>query len=325
MQTVDDRSPEEAPSPPRVTAFPSLAIDLSWALHGARSDTLRFRHPEVAALDDAGPGLAERVRGFWDALTCFSELEVLAWHAHALAVTEAAELWPALERACRLPVPDLPLETETPEDRQVILDRLARLRTDRRTRTRYFDLLRDVHSALGAHWPSARASSATAAAALQAQLERGMPWRDLVSVRCERGREVLAAIGPHHTGTIAIVPSSLFGMSMILSLPGTLLIGAPAVSDGAAARARTEALAHRLKTVADPTRLAILSFLSAGSATVGDVARAFGLAQPTVSTHLKQLREAGLVHASRRGTRIELGVDRAALGSLFDELHAVAP
>ena len=40
--------------------------------------------------------------------------------------------------------------------------------------------------------------------------------------------------------------------------------------------------------------------------TVGEVAKAFGLAQPTVSDHVKILREAGLVGGTRHGTRIEL-------------------
>jgi ArsR family transcriptional regulator len=53
---------------------------------------------------------------------------------------------------------------------------------------------------------------------------------------------------------------------------------------------------------------------------VGEIARAFSLAQPTVSAHVKQLREAGLVAAERRGARLEISADRAALAELAGEL-----
>ncbi len=61
------------------------------------------------------------------------------------------------------------------------------------------------------------------------------------------------------------------------------------------ARARTEELARRIRVLADPTRLAILDHLRTGPRSVGDLATDFGLAQPTVSAHVKQLRQARLV------------------------------
>jgi ArsR family transcriptional regulator len=67
--------------------------------------------------------------------------------------------------------------------------------------------------------------------------------------------------------------------------------------------AQSEALAARFRALADPTRVAIVSRLAAaGECCVCDLTAAFDLAQPTISHHLKVLREAGLVEASRRGT-----------------------
>ena len=77
----------------------------------------------------------------------------------------------------------------------------------------------------------------------------------------------------------------------------------------AAARARTESLARRLKTVADPTRLALLHYLAGTPSTVGDLAASFGLAQPTVSMHMKSLRESGLVRSERKDGRMQLSAD----------------
>ena len=55
--------------------------------------------------------------------------------------------------------------------------------------------------------------------------------------------------------------------------------------------------------LADPTRRAILARLALGEATVAELAEPFGLAQPTISKHLKVLEEAGLVTHSRDAQR----------------------
>jgi ArsR family transcriptional regulator len=62
-------------------------------------------------------------------------------------------------------------------------------------------------------------------------------------------------------------------------------------------------LAARFKALADPTRVAIINSLSAADEVcVCNLTETFELSQPTISHHLKVLREAGLVESSRRGT-----------------------
>jgi ArsR family transcriptional regulator, arsenate/arsenite/antimonite-responsive transcriptional repressor len=62
-------------------------------------------------------------------------------------------------------------------------------------------------------------------------------------------------------------------------------------------------LAACFKALADPTRVAIVNRLAAlGETCVCDLTAAFDVSQPTVSHHLKLLREAGLVDSTRRGT-----------------------
>jgi ArsR family transcriptional regulator len=71
------------------------------------------------------------------------------------------------------------------------------------------------------------------------------------------------------------------------------------VLDGAAA----EALAVTFKALADPTRVAIVNRLACcDECCVCDLTATFDLSQPTVSHHLKVLREAGLVESEGRGT-----------------------
>jgi len=49
--------------------------------------------------------------------------------------------------------------------------------------------------------------------------------------------------------------------------------------------------------IAEPNRRAILSLLAASDCCVGDIERQLGMTQPTVSKHLRVLREAGFVEA----------------------------
>nr|WP_231134706.1 metalloregulator ArsR/SmtB family transcription factor [Motilibacter deserti] len=67
------------------------------------------------------------------------------------------------------------------------------------------------------------------------------------------------------------------------------------------------ALAVRLKALADPVRVQLVSFLLAQDgleACTCDLAPAVGLSEPTVSHHLKQLYAAGLVDKERRGMNV---------------------
>lgn len=64
-------------------------------------------------------------------------------------------------------------------------------------------------------------------------------------------------------------------------------------------------LANRLKALADPGRLRLLSMLLASEnqeTCTCDVTNVLGLSQPTVSHHFKVLAAAGLVVGDRRGT-----------------------
>ena len=65
-----------------------------------------------------------------------------------------------------------------------------------------------------------------------------------------------------------------------------------------------EALALRFKALADPARVAIVNQIAgAGEACTCHLTGPLGLAQPTVSHHLRVLREAGLIEIARkRGT-----------------------
>jgi ArsR family transcriptional regulator, arsenate/arsenite/antimonite-responsive transcriptional repressor len=67
--------------------------------------------------------------------------------------------------------------------------------------------------------------------------------------------------------------------------------------------AEADLLAARFKALADPARVAMLNRLAAADEVcVCNFVDALDIGQPTVSHHLKVLRAAGLVEATRRGT-----------------------
>ncbi len=58
------------------------------------------------------------------------------------------------------------------------------------------------------------------------------------------------------------------------------------------------------KTFTNPTRLRILNLLRSGERTVGDLAGALGIAQPTVSQHLTVLRSKGTLLLRKEGPNV---------------------
>jgi ArsR family transcriptional regulator len=68
-------------------------------------------------------------------------------------------------------------------------------------------------------------------------------------------------------------------------------------------REEAEDVAAAFKALADPTRVAIVNRLSAApECCVCELTTEFALSQPTVSHHLRVLRDAGLVESTARGT-----------------------
>ncbi|MGH4014653.1 MAG: ArsR/SmtB family transcription factor [Pseudonocardiaceae bacterium] len=78
-------------------------------------------------------------------------------------------------------------------------------------------------------------------------------------------------------------------------------------------------LAQAFKAIGDPVRLRLLSLIAAhagAEACVCELTGAFELSGPTISHHLKVLREAGLIDGERRGTWIYYRVQPDALRRL---------
>ena len=78
-------------------------------------------------------------------------------------------------------------------------------------------------------------------------------------------------------------------------------------------------LARMFNALGDPVRLRLLSLVAShegGEACGCDISDTFDLSQPTISHHLKVLRQAGLLDCERRGTWVYYWVIPAALQQL---------
>jgi ArsR family transcriptional regulator len=89
----------------------------------------------------------------------------------------------------------------------------------------------------------------------------------------------------------------------------------------------TDPDARLLQALADPARLAIVRQLRGASeiCACDFTGCCGGLSQPTVSHHLRVLREAGLVRGERRGTWVWYSLDPDGLARVTGLLASLAP
>ncbi|NUP99488.1 MAG: helix-turn-helix transcriptional regulator [Armatimonadetes bacterium] len=79
-----------------------------------------------------------------------------------------------------------------------------------------------------------------------------------------------------------------------------------------------EQRADQLKALADPLRLRLLELLhERGETCVCELVDALGTSQANVSTHLRVLRAAGLVHSQKIGKWVFYRLDQEGLGGLL--------
>ncbi len=308
-----------------VTSAPSLVCDLTWLLHVAARPSMQARYPQLAEMFKGREDLAERVRAFWEDESdiCFTEVQVLAHLGGALHTTDPDVLWATVERMAPVAPLDLVMPSETPEELEVIVERMARLQESPALLRTYIDLLREVWAPVHQTWRQALPVIEESGRHMVAQYERGHSLDTLITPGCDIfvERIPLVAAGVEAGRPLLFVPCLFFGSSMYLEFPDLYVVGIGTGSGDGAARARTESVAKRLKAVADPTRLAILHSLAAAPSSVGELAVLFRLAQPTVSMHVKVLRQNGLVRSERAGGRLRLSADPDAVESLLDDMR----
>lgn len=321
MQIVEPAP--QRPSSPEVLGH-SLVFDLSWCVHAAFSEYLRTMHPILGRLYEERDDLRQRVLAFWpeDAPSCV-ESEVLAFQGGVLDAADFATYREGCEAALSTAPAEPGLASESEEVRLITWDRLRQLRESDALRDRYFDLLSEIWAFVAPWWETVGIQAAEQAAVdTRRAMANGTEWHEIVTAECHTFQEHLPdIIATQRAGhRVVIAPCALFGRGLYLELPDCTVVGMAAPDRVHAARAETEQVAGSLRALADPTRLAIFHSLRSGPTTVGDIAKSFSLAQPTVSVHVKRLREAGLVDSVRQGNRLEITVNQASSERLAAQL-----
>ncbi|MBU6430525.1 MAG: winged helix-turn-helix domain-containing protein [Cyanobacteria bacterium REEB65] len=76
-------------------------------------------------------------------------------------------------------------------------------------------------------------------------------------------------------------------------------------------------LSEVLKALGDPTRRRIVHMLRERPLTAGEISSSFEISKPSVSFHLSQLKEAGLIYGERDGTTITYHLNLSILETLL--------
>lgn len=82
--------------------------------------------------------------------------------------------------------------------------------------------------------------------------------------------------------------------------------------------------ANLLKALAHPARVAIVEYLLNAKACIcGDLVNELPLAQPTISQHLKELKNAGIIQGTVEGTSVCYCLKEESISELYDFLKQV--
>jgi len=318
------------PSEPSVEVRPSAVLELSWLLHvlsDARKVPARGSARAVVA---AAPDIRAELRATWGDgkdQDCLPDMSILADRAGALLTDEADSFLDGLERAARLGGPQPDLLSETPDVRRATWERLERMRREPAVARRYRDALARIWDLVRDEWEDAgRRTVRRVCRHWAEQVGRGTPPLDLLP---EKHLFRKPELGQLIDLRRRLVLSPLYFCTphggTVIDTTAYVHVGGPAQSlhGEQVRREESEQVAGRLKVLADGTRVALLRQLAEEPATVMDLARRFGLAQPTVSNHVRLLRDAGLLDSRRDGARVLYRVAPERLERLLTDTRNV--
>jgi DNA-binding transcriptional ArsR family regulator len=303
---------------PRIEVLPSAVLELTWALYRLH---WHGRLPEVLGPQDEAPALHDELEAIWDD-GCLADTSILAERLGTHLSDEADTFLRDFDRAVEMDGAGLDLRSETQEVREAALARLERLRHDSALRGRYRALLLRVWDLMRPNWEeTGREVVRRACADWSQRLRQGADFRELFRGRhpyFDKAQEPLLRERPR----IVVTPMYFVKMGgFLLDMTTYVHVGGPASPTDAERMRRDESelIANRMKVLSDGTRVALLRDLAQEPASVMDLARRFHLAQPTVSTHVRLLREAGLLASQKDGARILYSAPRERLDRVLED------
>ncbi|HLZ94992.1 MAG TPA: metalloregulator ArsR/SmtB family transcription factor [Candidatus Dormibacteraeota bacterium] len=301
---------------------PSAALELMWVFHDCEAG--HSLEGPLSSLEGLRTERGQEFREFWDdGVRGFTELVVLAQRSGTLFDLDLERFFAELDQAALSDQPSPSLLSETPFERRALEARLRRLRTEAGVRADYKQLLRDAWDHVLPEWEAlGRPAVVKAATDWRSRLDRGDSFRSLLErPRIWPGRPEIEdlADGAAAEGRLVMSPGWFYGVVHLVELDGTVLLGRRLrTSDEAVARQQiSQAVAAKMRALADPTRLAILLWLASHPSSITEVARQFKLSQPTVSAHVQLLRESDLIEEKQTGRSSTLTVTERRVKDLL--------
>ncbi len=315
--------------------LPSAPSELAWLLN-LLAQTARYAEPALAELDGSLlPGIGrlrksikEQVEQLWgDGLAGCPELLYSAHEADCMFDDELTRFFGWLAKPVEKGAAGNAMLTEPEHDRPVIAKRMRRLHEDAKARHSYRGVLVEVWRLAAGPWERNGRSVVSAACDT---------WKDRLSA----GMSIEELVPPRHPLTLAdrlgfddifmhrrefAVSPLYFCMSggHVVDLDDYVHIAVPASDLMPVRKIRDAAfVSDRLRVLAEPTRVNILIQLLSAPSGVMDIARSLRMSQPTVSGHLKVLRDAGLIQPRRFGTRTVMVASRKRIERLLEDARA---
>ncbi|MEP7215515.1 MAG: metalloregulator ArsR/SmtB family transcription factor [Anaerolineaceae bacterium] len=296
---------------PRIRIVASPIVELTFSLYiavRALAGPIEPRQAWAQRLLREKPELLQRIAGFWNTPDFYEWAEIVVF-AHRLGklFAEPEDLFSRLEEVAAGPflVPELP--SESPGVREILQERLDRLAASPELRAAYIALLREFWAELQPDWErGAKKVAADMVKSMSERMEHTADVRSLLPRHHFAWRDVHAELvhSAVANGDVVLSPLALAGVGVaFFALPHFLLIAVGPDAERARDQRRASAAkaAARFKILSDPTRLSILTTMCQAPCSLGELAREFGLAQPTISVHVKMLREAELLESTKTG------------------------
>lgn len=312
-------SSSDVPRAP-IRVAPSAPLELMWLIHWAGAG-----HSHGGAyikLDELHLRRGAELEKLWgERLASYStEMLVLAHRSGTMLDQDLKRFFSRIESAIDDPrIPSLLSESQT--EREIVSERLQRLRADPAFRKRYVAVLRGIWSDAEPEWEAEGRPAVTAEAKKWTRaLDDGAPYRQLLQVQHiwpPRPETDVFADAAATEGNLFVTPSWFGGKIHVLEFDGVVYVGRGIRLGEPSFKEVAVEVSSRIKALADPTRLAILLRLARDPGSVTQLARQFNLSQPTVSAHVQVLREAGLLEEKTVGRTAQLSASEEALRSMF--------
>lgn len=304
-----------------IRVAPSAPIELMWLIHWAGAN---HKHGgEFATLEELRQRRESDLEKLWGgrAPQYSTEMLVLAHRTGSMLDQDLKRFFDGIDAAIDEQVGLPSLHSESPAERELVRERLERLRSDRSFRKRYVELLRGIWTEMAGEWESTGRPAVLAEVQKWTRaIEGGAPYRQLLQVERiwpPRPETDTFADTAAAEGNMILTPAWFGGRIHVLEFDGLMFVGRGVRFGEPSLKEVATMVSSSIKALADPTRLAILLRLARDPASVTELARQFNLSQPTVSAHVQVLREAGLLEEKTVGRSAQLSANEDALRNMF--------